>query len=297
MPFSAPNSTGGSTRGLRVSVNKNDGTGSAAGVNIYPNDLAVGEDFALRFDMFLTFSSAAAGTTEHAIFGINHSGTRTNRALSAGGTIGGDGMWAAIETDGSASSSGRSYALFGATSDTAAPPFTSASARSFDSFFTAPPFIGIPGGSPAGQWADVELSQRRVGDSLVVTLVVNDVTIVSRTNNTPRTSGTVMLGHMDSFNSIGSTNNFTIYDNVRVINFTAAPLQITSISRSGADVVVEFSADASLTANDFTLESTTALPGGFNADPGATITALGGGKFRAVSPNSADAQRFYRVRR
>ena len=109
--------------------------------------------------MYLRFSTAAAGTTEHAIFGVNHSGALTNRALGTNAYTGGDGVWATVETDGSASSSGRSYAIFTSAGPTVAPAFSSASARTFDPFFTSPPFAGIPGGAPSGQWSDVPNSR------------------------------------------------------------------------------------------------------------------------------------------
>jgi hypothetical protein len=121
--------------------------------------------------------------------------------------------------------------------------------------------------------------------------------MVSRTNNTAFTSGTIMLGYMDSFASVGSTNNYVVYDNVRVVNLTLNRPNITAVRRNGANVEVDFTAEATDPATAFTLESTTTLPGGFTTDPGSSIVSLGGGLFRATSPNSADAQRFYRVRR
>jgi hypothetical protein len=288
---SAPNSVGGTTRGLKLTVNKNDASGSAAGVNVYPVGLNVGGDFVLRFDMFLTFNSAVAGTTEHAIFGVNHGGDRTNRALTGGGKVGGDGLWCAVETDGSASSSGRSYAIFATTDPAVAPAFTSASARSFDTFFTSPPFIGIPAGAPSGRWVNVELWHT----NRTATLRINAVTILSRTNNTPYTSGTIMLGHMDSFNSIGSTGNYTIFDNVRVIDLNKP--RLTLIRREGATLEIYFTGSAGDSADAFTLESAGTITSAFGPDAGASITHLEPGRFRAVSLNSGDPQRFYRVRR
>ncbi len=292
----APHTTNGTTKGLKVTANK-DATASAAGVNVYANGVSFSNEYVLRFDMYLNFDSAMAGTTEHAIFGLDHSGSRTNRALSGGGLAGGDGLWAAIETDGSASSSARSYAIFGSTNSTVAPPFSSASARAFDTFFTAPPFKGIPGGAPSGQWVDVEMSQTNQAGNLVITLKINNVVILARTNNTAFTSGTIMLGHMDSFASIGSTNNYTVYDNVRVVNLTTTKPVITAVRRNGSNIEVDFTADASDSASAFTLESTTAVPGGWGLDAASSVSALGGGAFRATSPNSTDGQRFYRIKR
>jgi hypothetical protein len=295
---SAPHSTGGTTRGLFATVNK-DATTSAAGVNIYANGVSFSNDYVLRFDMYHNFDSAVAGTTEHAIFGLNHSGSRTNRALTGGGLVGGDGVWAAIESDGSASSTARSYALFGSTNQTVAPPFSSLSARAMDTFFTTPPFKGIPAGAPSGQWVDVEISQtNNAASQPVIALKINNVLILTRTNNTAFTSGTLMLGYMDSFASIGSTNNFVIYDNVRVINLTLDRPNIVAVRKNGANIEVDFTAGATDLPGAFTLESSTILPGGFSTDLGSSVSALPTpGLFRAISPNSGGPQRFYRIER
>jgi hypothetical protein len=293
----APHSSGGTTRGLKLTANK-DGTASAAGVNVYPNAVSFSNEYVLRFDMYHTFDSALPGTTEHAIFGLNHSSTRTNRALSAGGLVGGDGVWAAIESDGSASSSARSYAIFGSTNAAVAPPFSSASARTFDTFFTTPPFKGIPGGAPSGQWSDVELSQTNLGTNVVITLKINAVTILARTNNTAFTNGAFMLGYMDSFASIGSVNNFVVYDNVRVENLTSVKPRITAIRDLGNGTIeIDFTADPADAASAYTLESSTTVTGGYATDPGSSIVASGNGNFTATSPNGGGPQRFYRIKK
>ena len=295
----APHTTNGTTRGLKLTVNKG-AIGAAAGVNAYANGVSFSNAYALRFDMYTTFTNVPAGTTEHDIFGLNHSGARTNRAVSANGLAGGDGVWAAVEADGSASSTARSYALFGSTNNTVAPPFSFASARAFDTFFTIPPFAfpGYPtAGAPSRQWVDVELSQTNLSTNLVVTLKINNVIMVSRMNNTAFTSGTIMLGYMDSFASLGSPNNFVVYDNVRVVNLTTDRPFITAVRKNGSNIEVDFTSGATDLPGAFTLESSTALPGGFATDPGSSVISLGAGSFRAISPNSTDAQRFYQVKR
>ncbi len=294
----APNTTNGTTRGLKLTVNK-DATGSAAGVNVYANGVSFSNEYVLRLDMYTTFTNVPAGTTEHDLIGLNHSGNFTNRATGVG-LVGGDGVWAAVEVDGSASSTARSYALFGSTNSAVAPPFSAASARAFDTFFTIPPFAfaGYPSaGAVSRQWVDVELSQTNLNGSLIVTLKINNVIMVSRTNNTAFTSGTFMLGYMDSFNSIGSPNNFVVYDNVRVVNLTSDRPFITAIRTNGANIEVDFTAGAGDLPGAFTLESSTALPGGFGPDVGSSVILLSPGLFRATSPNSGAPQRFYRVQR
>jgi hypothetical protein len=278
---SAPNSVGGTTRGLKLLVNK-DATGSAAAVNLYPLNVGFSNDFALRLDMFQRFG--ASGTTEHSLFGINHSGSNTNRD----GLAGSDGVWFAVETDGSASSGGRSYAIYTSTNENVAPPFTAVSARAFDAFFSTPPWAGIPGGAVSGQWADVEVIQT----NNIITWKINGVMIQVRTNTSPFTSGTIMLGHMDFFNSVGTTNNFTVFDNVRVVNLTSMRPSIQSIRRAGGTIEIEFTGDPE---GSYKLQSSTSVTGTFTDDAGWSVTHLNGNRFRAVSVNAADPQRFYRI--
>ena len=72
---------------------------------------------------------------------------------------------------------------------------------------TTPPyaFLRSPGNGPATPrtWSEVELSQL---DGRV-TVKVNGILIYELTNNTAYTSGHVMLGMNDQFDSIGSADN------------------------------------------------------------------------------------------
>ena len=132
---------------------------------------------------------------------------------------------------------------------------------------------------------------------MVTTLKINAVTILARTNDTTFTNGTIMLGHMDSFGSIGSITNSTIYDNVRVISLTKVRPVITAVRRPGATVEVDFTAGAADLPSAFTLESSITLPGGFATDSDYSIISLGGTSFRATSSNASNTQRFFRIKR
>ena len=63
------------TLGLRLSANKNDGTGSAAAVNLFPTNVTASGDYAVRFNAYLTWSPALA-RGEDLLAGINHSERR-----------------------------------------------------------------------------------------------------------------------------------------------------------------------------------------------------------------------------
>lgn len=216
----------GDTKGLRLTVNKDEGTATgAAGVNLYPAGKSFSGAYALRFDMYLTFNPVLAGTTEHAIFGINHSGSYTNRHNAAGG----DGLWFAAETDGSASS-GRSYVSYVGKAD-AVPAFQARPAGDFAAYFTAPPYLAA--GAPSGVWVDVEVSQV----SGVVTWKINGTTLHESLDVADVNSGNLMLGYMDTFNSIGAPDNYVIYDNVRVVQLEEPSV---SIAKDGAELVLTF---------------------------------------------------------
>ena len=225
---SIPASPGGSTRVLKVTVNK-DATASAASVNLFPKGKSFAGNYALRFNMFVNYDSSAPGTTEHAIFGVGHSAAVTNRHAAAGS----DGWWFAVETDGSASG-GRSYVSYVSTNATTVPSVTSKPASEFTGVFNSPPFKAP--GAASGQWVEVEV----ISADNQVTLKINGFTIFSRPSNGNFASGNIMLGHMDTFNSIGGLGNATYFDNVRVIRLPVvnaeAPPRISGVRIEGGQL-------------------------------------------------------------
>jgi hypothetical protein len=283
-----------------VAVNKNDATaaGGSAGINLYPAGRSFSGDFVLRFDMYLSFGTA--GTTEHAVAGLNHSTLLTNRVTQSGDanntTAGGDGVWVAIETDGSGN---RDYTAYTTTNQATVPvAIASQTATAMAPFITSPPyaFPGSPGVNPTSgkEWSQVELSQI----ANVITLKVNAATVFTFTNTTGYTSGDVMLGMNDQFDSIGSAANYVIFDNVEVISLGATnTITITGISFPSANTVaIDFTSSAGGNASDFHLQSTDRLsPVAWNDDANATITATANG-FRATASRSGN-ERYYRIRR
>lgn len=262
---------GATSRGLRLRVNKFDAEASAAGVNAYPIGQMFSGNYALRYNLYLSFDPSLAGTTEHNIAGINHSGDVVNRHAAPGG----DGLWFAIESDGSASGGGRSYV--GYTGNPAGDPtYDALPASEFVEYFTAPvPFLA--NGAPAGQWVDVEVAQ--VGS--MVTLTINGVKVLERQNTSSFTAGNVMVGHMDTFNSIGAElGNYTLIDNLRVVELEGPTESvIDSIILADGKVVIEWTGAA-------TLQSADAVSGPWTAIADATSPYT-------VSPE--DPAKFYRL--
>jgi hypothetical protein len=77
----APNSSGGATRALKLTVNKNDASAATAGVSLYPKAQNFSGNYALRCDVWLNYngpSGGGTGSTEYATIGLNHAGTRVN---------------------------------------------------------------------------------------------------------------------------------------------------------------------------------------------------------------------------
>lgn len=220
---SAPRSTGGTTKGLSLAVNK-DATAAAAAVNLYPVGQSFAGSFALKFDMWINWASGS-GTTEHALFGINHSGDIANRI----GLATSDGLFYAVDGDGGVSSTAtvlRDYAVFQGGGVGAIPilkinGFGPAPLLGLQFDNTNPGFTGLfPAAAPAGSaglgWVRAEVRQ----ETNLITWLLNDVIVAQYTNTTSFTNGNIMIGYNDYFSSIGAAVNFVIFDNIRVETIT-----------------------------------------------------------------------------
>ena len=220
----APNSPDGSTRGVRFTVNNNDGVASIAGVNIYPKGQSFSNDFALKFDMWLNYPGAAGGTgtgvagsTEHAIAGINHLGTQVNWAAPTGSSS--DGIWFAVDGEGGGAS--RDYRAY--VGNPSGPPTelmvptnglsqSDNTAAIYQTLFPSSRFETA--GAPGKNWVEVELRQT----NHTVLWLLDGTIVAQRTNSSSFNIGTVMLGFMDTFASIAAPaqDAFVLFDNVRV---------------------------------------------------------------------------------
>ncbi len=300
----APHSIGGTTKGLQVMVNKNDNSLSSAGVNLYPAGQSFGGDFALRFDMYISVGSS--NITEHALAGINHSGLLTNRVRQSSGVpdatttdaAGGDGIWFAIDGSGG---NLRDYAAYTTTNQASVPTtLATRSASTLSSLFSSPPWFFSPtaqsSGSPGNAynstsktWADCEISQL----GKIVTFTLNRNVILQITNITAFTNGNVMLGQNDQFDSKGASNNFVIFDNVRVVSLSP---QITNIQLlPDNSVQIDFTSPRPGLLSEFHLQSAGDFPAAWSTDATAQISAFGAG-FRAVTTLNG-ATRFYQISR
>lgn len=294
----APHSTA-DTLGVYLSANKDEGTAlGAAGINIYPNGKVFSNNFAVRFDMYLMVGDAAS-TTEYALFGINHSGNKTNwfrnstGGVPAGATF--DGLFYGVEADGAALGD---YAIYSAPTTAGNNPTAltaGVNASTLTNTFKVPPFGfgGAPGNietSTTASWADVEISQ--IGT--LVSLRINNTLIMRYTNATVFTNGNIMLGYCDAYDSVMAGQSAVIYDNLRVV---ALSLPITYIQKVGSNIEVTFTWGIDEATTAFRLQTANIVSGapGTYTDSAATITKLSPGVYKAVIPVGGASQ-FYRVR-
>lgn len=223
---SAPHSTGGTTKGLTLTVNK-DATAAITAVNLYPMSQVFTGSYALKFDLWINHANNGTAT-EHTLFGINHSANVTNRV----GLAASDGLFFAVDGDGGASSGStalRDFSVF-AGGGTNLPILLST-----NSFFGPEPLLGpqfdnadsgfgalfpakvLPGattasGSAGLGWVSVEVRQL----TNQITWLLNNVIVAQYTNVFPFTNGNILIGYQDNFPSAGSNANFAILDNLRV---------------------------------------------------------------------------------
>lgn len=253
---SAPHSTGGTTKGLYLTVNK-DANGQPAAVNLYPTGHLASGNFALKFDLWINWRDTNT-STEHALFGINHSGNVTNRITQSPS----DGLFFAVEGEDDSlpdSPTLRDFSVFhgggsGApvlmtTNNTPFGPTPPLGPQfenynpGFQALFpskTIPGFGATPAGTAGLGWISGEVRQV----NQLITWLLNGTAIAQYTNTYGYTNGTFLIGYNDNFSSIGDSNNFAIFDNVRVESIVLTPVTILSPRLVGNNFSFDFATEA-----------------------------------------------------
>ncbi len=258
LPIPPSPHSSGSAKGLKISVNKLDDLPQRLAVNLYPKNKSFSGNYALKFDMWMNYSGHAEngiGSTELSIFGINHTGNRMNwqtftPAFESSATTGSDGLWFSMTGNGgatvdihtvagTANGPGRDLTgtesgipdrnLNGSPDDDYSEPYWSV---------VAPGSLGEAPGLPGKRWLQVEVSQL----ANVVTWKIDGHVILTRTNTTDYKEGTIMLGHMDIFDSIADPkeDTYVIFDNVRVVPIRTVTVTTTDNSSPGNDGQTSF---------------------------------------------------------
>ena len=291
----APNSTDGSTRGVRLTVNNNDATAATAAVNLYPKNFSVSNNFALKFDLWINYPGGAGGinatgSTQFAQFGINHAGTNVNWVPAS--ATASDGLWFAVDGEGGTSADARAY--LGGTNTTQI-DVTGSTGMSgsnnivslYQNLFPATRFETA--GSPGKNWIEVEICQT----NNVIVWLMDGTVIARRTNNSGFKDGDIMLGLMDPFSSIANPARdcFVIFDNVRVENLS--PLISFQAITPQPDGSIALTVNSAL-GDNLILESSTNL---LNWQPVANLTLTNNPLNVTDSNATARAALFYRARR
>ena len=281
---SAPNSSGGTRRGLKLTVNKNDALAANAAVCLYPKWQSFTGAHALKFDLWMNYpggagGSGSSGSTENAYFGLDTSGNCTN--WDAASAAPSDGVWFTVTGEGGAAADYRAYVggtnrapigLAFAVSGLAASGATNADGVTYPflNYFPSPTYQSP--GSPGKRWVQVEVSQTA---SNILTWHMNGNLLAQRTNSTAFTNGNVMLGYMDLYSSIASpaADAFLVYDNVRVELDGTALKPVIALPPANQASLVGQPALFSVTASGLGPLSYQWHHGGTNL-PGATISRL-----------------------
>ncbi len=243
---SAPNSTNGTTKGLRFEANLS--ATNVAALNASPNGQHFGGDYRLHFDMWINVNGplpgGGNGSTEEVTAGIGTAGGHVQWSGS-GINTNADGVWFTVDGDGGVATNSTTQGDFMAYNGTnplaaAAGNYcdTSALARTWADTNYANVF---PGGQtpPAYQvstyaqqtgalkvgtvglaWRDVVVN--KTGN--VITYFIDGLQIASVTNATLSASN-IFVGYWDPFSSVSDNTNlsFGIIDNVKVETPITAP--------------------------------------------------------------------------
>lgn len=248
---SAPNSTGGSTRGLKLGANLlGVATPGLAGVSVSPIGQSFTGNYTLKFDWWHNFlgnasggignSAGGSGSTQISTFGIRTSGTTPNYAGAA------DSVFFGATGDGASSADFRAYApekqtgyVVSGSGVDAHNVYAAASQNSsaalyttlFPAGATAPAVqTGISttqtGATLAGmagfRWHDVEITQIgniitwKIDGTLVDTVDTTSFSIATGGNN-------ILFGMADTSTGAGTPSSlfqqldFTLIDNVNVL--------------------------------------------------------------------------------
>ncbi len=216
----APGSEEDEHRALRLQVNANDATGAEAAVNVWPLHLpALRSNYLVSFDLWINYpgnagGNSSTGSTQHALFGLGHTGQFLNWPLADTGS---DGVWFAVSGEGGDTKDYRAYrgqpgaAPLDLTGPGASMIAANNSALPFQQLFAAGKFE--TSGSPGKNWVRMELHATNEA-----VLWFADGRLLAAVPNPHSNSGTLMLGLADLFKSIANPaqDSFALFDNLTV---------------------------------------------------------------------------------
>lgn len=243
---SAPNSTGGTRRGLQMQANL--ANGAVAALSLSPTNQIFSGDYRLHFDAWINvngpFPNGGGGSTLFLTGGIGTSGTRTEWNGS-GSTA--DGFYFACDGDGGITPTNtgvNDYCVFiGSVVQTGTTGYyfagTNSSVRGADDKYYQAAITNVRS-APTAQQANFPQQSTNTLDPGTFGLAWHDVIVSKRggtidwvvdgvrfavISNATFTASNVFVGHWDPFTSRSSSNaiNFSLVDNVRVESPAFAP--------------------------------------------------------------------------
>ena len=315
---SAPNSTNGTTRGLKLESNVSSGT--FTGLSVSPTGRDFTGDYRLRFDLWINYNGplngGGFGSTQAATAGV---GTKGETPQWPGGTP--DSAFFAVTGDGGSSTDYRAYISGGASLAPNTGAYAAGTGTAPDSRNNLHPYYGEFGreaapeaqlalhpnqtgtttvGAAGVAWRDVVIT--RTGASL--TWSIDGLPIASIDTTSLNLSTNIFLGYFDTSASLSDNvaMSFGLIDNVRVESLTG-PVEPPVITITRVELLpdnrVRILFSATGTATQFAVESAASLTGAFGQEATADIQLLRAGPpsgdFAAVVAASGP-MRFYRVK-
>ena len=211
----APGGTG--STGLRFDTNTGP-TGAISAIMAFPNGQNFTGNQTLSFNLWFNVVGTAA-TTEHGVFGLNHTSTAIQTPTAGSGTIPSvgpspNGFDYAMTGDAGALRDLRTYAngleIYGTAAGYARNNLFVQTEDVNPYLFAYQPYLTSTAAMPANQWLNVAVTSYS-GTAL---FQVNGQTWARTTTATG--TGNVMLGYMDLFTSVAPNTIFGLYDNVTV---------------------------------------------------------------------------------
>jgi hypothetical protein len=311
----APNTTNGTTRGLRLQANTGE-VGTFTGLSVSPIGFGIEGDYRLRFDMWINYNGplngGGAGSTMMLSTGL---GTSGKTAQFPGTSV--EGVLFAVTGEGGAAQDYRAYA----STAQLEPPSgvfaagTQSGARNNSDAYYAP-FGGVTApeaqlaafpeqtgvslaGTPGMAWHEVTIEKRGTN----ISWFVDNLRIATIPLTNKQISTNIFVGFFD-INPTQTGNqdlSFGLVDNLRVERLDGTQpggdIQISSITRSGANVQITFTAPAQ--AQNPVVEGAAVVSGPYATEPNVQLENVSAGPgnaiWRATIPMTTPS-RFFRIR-
>ncbi len=253
----APRSAAGDTLGVRMTANTS--AGSADARTIFHNTVVNADRYLLTVDVWMNFVGTS-GTTEFGHVGVGGDGTTFNSVFSP---IFGSGAFISFTGDGGSGSDFRWFrdsanTPIGDTASTTLPNShpsylghgSNGSGAFFQSLFPSPP--STIAGSPGNIWTTVEVE---VDNGCGVISFSFDGQLAFRGDFSGRFDGQVSLGLADAFSSVGTADQFTLFDNLLVEELPAIGTAYCAVVANSTGMGARLLASGNTAAadNDFSL--------------------------------------------